>query len=148
MNYLKKNIGIFLLTMALLPNACTKGTNPEGSSNVPNVSVNISININNLTYTSLKTVGGTLALTGGYRGILLYRRDANTIMSYDRTCTYDLSDANGVVQVQNNGTAICLDCSSTYTLYSGSVNSGPTTIPLKTYATTFNTTTGDVTVKN
>ena len=150
MNFIKKFIGIFLLLSLLVVNSCSKGTNPatatSTSSAVPYVAVNISFNINNLLYTSLKTVGGTLTLTGGYRGILLYRRDANTIVAYDRTCTYNISDANGVVQAQNNGTAICLDCSSTYSLYNGTVNSGYSTMGLQVYTTTFNSSTGAVTV--
>ncbi|MEO6884090.1 MAG: hypothetical protein ABI199_08700 [Bacteroidia bacterium] len=149
---MKKLIGIFMLLSLFLNNSCSKGTDPSTdtstSSAVPYVAVNISINTGNLLYKSLETVGGTLTLTGGYRGILLYRKDANTIVAYDRTCTYNITDGNGVVQVQNNGTAICLDCSSTYNLYNGSVNSGYSTIGLKAYTTTFNASTGAVTVTN
>ncbi len=134
----------------LVLNGCSKGSNPEGSTSVPNVSVSVSFNINQANYTSLNTVGGVVYLANvGYRGILVYRISSNSIVAFDRTCTYDISDANGIVTAQTNGTAVCLDCGSTYNLANGSVNTGPSTIGLKQYTNVnFNTVTGAVTITN
>lgn len=143
--------GIFVFTagLLLLFAACAKSNSQESSSAVPNVTVNLSININSSGYTALGTVGGVAYLANvGYRGILLYRFSSGTIMAYDRTCTYDISDVNGIVNAQTNGTAICFECNSTYNLNNGSVNGGPTTIGLKVYTTTFNSTTGALTITN
>jgi Rieske Fe-S protein len=128
--------------------ACTKGTDPNTSSNVPNVSVSLTININNAPYTTLQTVGGQAYATGGNRGIILYRASSTSIVAFDRTCTYDIGDANGIVQGQTNNTAICLECGSQYHLSDGGVASGPTTIGLKQYNASFSTATNIVTVKN
>ncbi|HSY75983.1 MAG TPA: hypothetical protein VK890_03955 [Bacteroidia bacterium] len=144
---LSKGLFVFVISACWLL-SCSKGNNPEASSNIPNVSVNVSININTSPYTGLTKIGGEAYVSGGYRGIILYRKDANTIMAFDRTCSYDLSDANGIVQAQTNGTAICLECGSTYSLYSGAVNVGPSTIGLKVYNTTFNLASGAVTITN
>ena len=128
--------------------ACTKGTDPNTSSNVPNVSVSLTININNAPYTTLQTVGGQAYATGGNRGIILYRASSTSIVAFDRTCTYNIGDANGIVQGQTNNTAICLECGSQYHLSDGGVASGPTTIGLKQYNSSFSTATNIVTVKN
>jgi hypothetical protein len=138
--FIAVSIGVF--------SSCSKGNNPDISSNVPYVAINVTININNAPYTNLKTVGGQAYANGGYRGIILSRTNSSTIAAFDRTCTYDISDNNGIVQAQTNGTAICLDCESSYNLTNGGVNSGPTTIGLKQYSVTFNPTSGDVTIKN
>jgi hypothetical protein len=148
MKKLARSIFIFIAASIWLFSACSKGNNPEASSNVPNVSVNVSININTSSYNELNKIGRESYASGGYRGIILYRKDANTVMAFDRTCTYDLSDANGIVQAQTNGTAICLECGSTYSLYSGAVNVGPSTIGLKIYSTNFNSASGALTITN
>jgi Rieske Fe-S protein len=148
MRYIKLNVILILSAISLLLNGCSKGINPEASTPIPNVSVSLNININSAPYTTLKTVGGVAYASGGYRGLLLYRLTSSTIMAYDRTCSYNLSDANGIVNSQTNGTAICLECESTYNLYNGNVNTGPSTIGLKSYKTTFSSNTGSLTVTN
>jgi Rieske Fe-S protein len=148
MRNLKVYIAFLLFSAPLFLNSCSKGINPEASTPIPNVSVNLNININSAPYTTLQTVGGVAYASGGYRGLLLYRLTSSTIMAYDRTCSYDLSDNNGIVQSQTNGTAICLECESTYNLYNGNVNTGPSTIGLKSYKVSFNTSSGLVTVTN
>ncbi|MGP8216213.1 MAG: hypothetical protein ACLQQ4_11650 [Bacteroidia bacterium] len=139
---------VFIAGIILSLTGCSKGNNPEGSSPVPNVTVNVSININTPAYNTLLNSGGQAYVTGGYRGIILFRLNSSTITAFDRTCTYNLSDANGIVQAQTNGTAICLDCGSEYNLSNGGVNSGPATIGLKQYNATFNTTTGALSITN
>jgi len=147
MNYFRNFLIISGLALILIISGCSKGSNPDVSSNVPSVSVNVSFNVNTPGYTALASVGGVAYLTNvGYRGILVYRISSSAVVAYDRTCTYDISDANGIVTAQNNGTAICLECGSTYNLSNGSVNTGPTTISLQGYTTTFNQTTGAVTI--
>lgn len=139
-------ISVLVLTISAV--ACTKGTDPDSSTNIPNVSVNLSININNPPYNTLQTVGGQAYASGGNRGIILYRISATTIVAYDRTCSYDQADANGIVQGQTNNTAICLECGSQYSLSNGSVASGPTTIGLKQYGCKFTASTNTVVVTN
>ena len=150
---MKKNLKgytTFIAVTVLLLNSCSKtNTATTTSGSVPTVAVNLSINVKSSTYTTLQTVGGVAYLANvGYRGIMLYRLSNSTIMAYDRTCTYDLPDAGGIVYALTNGTAICQDCNSIYNLYDGSVNTGPTTIGLKVYATSYNQSTGLLTITN
>ena len=141
---------VFVAAPILLINACSKTNNETDiSTAVPYVAVNLSINIRSSSYATLATVGGVAYLTNvGYRGIVLYRLSTSTILAFDRTCTYNLPDAGGVVYALTNGTAQCVDCSSIYNLSDGSVNTGPTTIGLKEYTTTYNTVTGELTITN
>ena len=106
--------------------------------------VNFTININLPSYSSLTVPGGWLYVTGGYRGILIYRASQDQFMAYDRTCTYNNT---GYVQVQKSGlVAIDSSCGSTFTLLSGSPQHGPATVPLKQYQTYFDGT--NLTVTN
>jgi Rieske Fe-S protein len=141
---------VFIAGTLLLLNACNKSSNSvDSSSPVPNATVNISINISNNPYTGLQTVGGVIYLTNvGNRGILVYRLNASTIVAYDQTCTYDLPDPNGIVYAQPNGTAVCIDCGSAYSLPNGSVVTGPSTLGLKSYSTFFNQSTGALKITN
>jgi nitrite reductase/ring-hydroxylating ferredoxin subunit len=141
-----KNISATFGLLFLL-NACGKGNSDYTSTAIPYVAINITMNAN--TYPSLAPVGGVAYLSNvGYRGIMLYRLSASTIMAYDQACTYDISNTSGIVYAQTNGTALCLECNSVYNLNNGSVNTGPTTIGLTVYPTTFNPTTGVLTIKN
>jgi nitrite reductase/ring-hydroxylating ferredoxin subunit len=149
MREILKRFILFIAGFFLFLSSCTKTNNTDSSTVVPNVTVSLSLNINTSAYTSLTPIGGVAYLTNvGYRGILLYRLSAGTIMAYDRTCTYDLPDAGGIVYAQTNGTAICVDCGSAYNLNNGSVNAGPTTIGLKVYNASLNTSTGILTITN
>jgi hypothetical protein len=145
-----KNLLVAVAGITLLLSACSKGSNPDGSSPIPTVTVNLSININKAPYTALTTIGGVVNLTNvGNRGIILFRLNANTITAFDRMCSYDISNNNGIVGAQSNGTGLCIDCGSTYNLGNGGVNTGPSTIGLKQYNTnSFNTTTGALTITN
>lgn len=152
MKYVPKIAAAGFIAVILLTNGCGKSNNnPEESTPVPNVTVNVSFNINNVGYTGLKTVGNVVYLANvGYRGIMVYRlhsSGANQLVAYDRTCTYNLA-GNGIVVAQTNLTAICLDCSSTYDLGTGNMLSGPSTLGIKPYALSFNSSTGAVTITN
>jgi hypothetical protein len=146
---MKRNFILILSAVMLVLSACSKNNSDDTSSNVPTVSVNLSINVNTSAYSTLSTVGGIAYLTNvGNRGILLYRLSTSTILAFDRTCTYDLPDANGIIVALTNGTAMCQDCNSIYNLYDGSVNTGPTTLGLKKYNTSYNSTTGILVITN
>lgn len=141
------NFIFILLGMLLGFTACNK--KDDTSSEVPNTTVNLSININTPAYNSLANINGIAYISNeGYRGLILYRYSSTTILAYDRTCTYDLPDGNGIVSSLSDGTATCADCGSVYNLNDGSVYSGPTTLGLKKYNTSFNSNTGILVITN
>lgn len=114
-------------------------TSSSTTVGVPNVTVNIS-NINiNTSYPALTSVGGWVFINGGYAGILLYRQSATAFLAFDRGCPYDcILSSSAVIQVQAGGTtATCPVCGSKFSITSGNVLDGPSTLSLKQYTTSF-----------
>ena len=108
------------------------------NNNIPNTVVDIYIYTNNPSYINVSVVGGWAYITGGVRGILLYRKSTTEFMCYDRNCTYDPSQTCATVIV--DGTNILAKdtcCNSTFSIYDGSVTQGPAGLPLKAYNNTF-----------
>ncbi|HXB10753.1 MAG TPA: hypothetical protein VNZ45_02110, partial [Bacteroidia bacterium] len=112
---LKKGFYLFLLVFLLIGTGCKKGTNCNG---VPNVGVNFSVNTLLPSYYPITVVGGSMEVTGGYDGIILYRADINTFNAFDCCCTYDgASNSKAVVVIQSNKiTAVCPVCGSSFLL--------------------------------
>jgi len=106
---------------------------------IPVVSVSIAIDPNSTEYIRLNAVNGWEYLTGGYRGILVFRASANGFMAYDRACPYDWNSTSTRIIVDSSGiTAICPSCKSKFILTDGSPYSGPSPYPMKQYQTSYN----------
>ncbi|RLD48020.1 MAG: hypothetical protein DRI94_13130 [Bacteroidetes bacterium] len=106
---------------------------------VPNVYVNFTIYINEPDYSELNAIGNSVMVTGGAKGIIIYRNSLNEFCAYDRCCTYKPSEKNEYVQLLEQGSPIVVDstCGSKFNLVDGSVINGPAVLPLKKYNTTF-----------
>jgi nitrite reductase/ring-hydroxylating ferredoxin subunit len=102
------------------------------------VLVDITVNINNPGYIDLTIAGGHHYFDGGSRGIIAYRKSTEEFVAYDRHCPYKAEDACGVLSVQSdNVTMKCACCASVFSIYDGSLQSGPASNPLKTYNASF-----------
>jgi nitrite reductase/ring-hydroxylating ferredoxin subunit len=129
---MKKWLYIFLITCLSL--ACSKDKN----SNIPLVTVDITIYINNPAYNVIAAPGGWTYINGGSRGIIIYRVSNDEFNAYDRHCTFDSSNSCALVSVDAtniNGLDDC--CGSKFLLPDGSVTNGPANLPLKQYQTSF-----------
>ncbi|MDQ3190152.1 MAG: hypothetical protein M3Q58_01010 [Bacteroidota bacterium] len=106
---------------------------------VPYVPVNITLHVSDPEFFNLNAVGGSTQLTGGSRGILVYRKTEDEFMAYDRHCTYDSNNPLSVVMLDpgNSFSAIDTSCTSQFFLIDGSVQKGPAQFPLRQYQTTF-----------
>lgn len=124
-----------LLFLSLL---CLFSCKKDNNSPIPNTSVDIYIYTTNPSFFSLNAVGGWVYVTGGVRGIVVYRKSMSEFMAYDRNCTYNSSDPCATVVVDPSN-VIMKDtcCHSCFSIYDGSVTQNPAVLPLKTYATTF-----------
>ena len=130
----KKKITVACITLALF-SGCN---DDEGNNNIPLVEVNIQINVNDPQFINLQTVGGWVEVSGGSRGIILYRLSGGEIKAYDRHCTFEPSNTCAIVSVDaTNITATDLCCGSSFLLNNGSVSKPPASQPLKEYNTTF-----------
>jgi nitrite reductase/ring-hydroxylating ferredoxin subunit len=126
---------LFVLPLAFIALlSCNKGPLHV----IPDVPVNIYIYPNDPLFFNLQAVGGWVYVSGGYRGILVYRKTFDEFMAYDRACPSTPDGGCRATVEQNNITLLC-DCDSTrYQLYDGLQVSGPGGgIPLKAYRTSF-----------
>ena len=114
--------------------SCKKDTH----SNIPNTAVDIYLYANNPSFINLTTVGGWVYISGGVRGILVYRKSNTDFMAYDRNCTYQSSDPCATVVVDaSNIIATDTCCHSKFSIFDGNVTQGPATLALKAYNTSF-----------
>lgn len=90
-------------------------------------------------YTSLQVPGGWAYVTGGLKGIIVYRINATDFIAFDRNCTYNEANSCGTADVQTDNVTILCSCDgSEYNIFDGSVKKNPATLPLKGYNTSFN----------
>ncbi len=129
------SISILAMFMLMASTSCDK----EQKERVPNVYVNFTVDIGVGQYTELQLIGGWIYVTGGYRGIILYRNSMEEVVALDRTSTYKPETLGNQVQVEpNNLFAADTLHGMRYLLMDGSVVEGPVTTPLKRYRTTLN----------
>lgn len=128
----------FLSLTALLILLSIGGCKKDVDNGVPITPVDIYLYTNNPSFVNLNGVGGWVYITGGVRGILVYRKSPSEFMAYDRNCTYQSSDACATVVVDaTNILATDTCCHSKFSMYDGSVTQAPAGLPLKAYNTTF-----------
>jgi len=114
----------------------------EDNNNIPLTEVNFIIQLDDPDYIRLKTIGGWEYLSGGSRGIIIYRLGQNEFRAYDRHCTFQPSNTCALVSVDpNNITASDDCCGSAFLLSDGSVSRPPATTSLKQYQTVYDGTT-------
>jgi nitrite reductase/ring-hydroxylating ferredoxin subunit len=120
---------VLLLSLAAV--SCGKNTNaPE----IPDVPFSFVIDPNSTEYLNLNHIGGWMYLTGGYRGLIVYRLTTTQFAVYDRACPYDYETAGAVVSVDDSGLlCVCPVCGTTYSLLDGTPTQGPGSYPLKPY---------------
>ena len=106
----------------------------------------ININLNLPAYIQLKTDGRSMAIDGGIRGIVVYRKDASTYLAYERNCSYQPNSACATVDIDVSTLyMLCSCCSSTFDLATGLPTSGAAWRPLRQYETSLNGTTLTIT---
>ncbi len=105
---------------------------------IPNVPVNIVINLDLPSYQQLNVPGGYAYVNGGSRGIIVYR-NFDEFVALDRHSTFNSDDPCAVVDVNPDNFFELIDtCSDvTYSIMSGVVLDGPAKHGLKRYASSW-----------
>ncbi len=125
---------LIIITFVVIAVGCHKDSNDV----IPLVNVDLYIHTNDPMFIDLNAVGGWIYLSGGSRGIIVYRASNADFKAYDRHCTYQPTNSCALVSVEvNNITGLDDCCGSRFLLMDGSVSNGPATFPLKQYQTTF-----------
>ncbi|TND01840.1 MAG: hypothetical protein FD123_4216 [Bacteroidetes bacterium] len=126
-------LALAFIAACSLSTACKKE-----NQGVPYVPVNITMYVTDPQFVNLNAVGGWVYITGGYRGILLYRKSQTEFAAYERACTFDPENTDEYVKMDaNNIEAVDSHCGSRFLITDGSVTQGPAGVPLKTYQTHF-----------
>ncbi|MGD1845448.1 MAG: hypothetical protein ACFB10_08655 [Salibacteraceae bacterium] len=132
---LSKKLG-WVLLLCLTVWACRK--DDSNITGIPLVNVNIQLFTNDPAFINLQVPGGFDYITGGSRGIVVYRLSNDQFMAYDRHCPYQVEDA---CQVAVDSSGVILEdacCGSRYIITDGSVVRGPSAAQLQMYQTEFN----------
>jgi hypothetical protein len=110
----------------------------KNHSQIPNVYVDIYIDLTDPLYSDLQMPGNFVYVTGGVNGIIIYRSSSDEFNAFERTCPYD-PDCGRVVVNEVNYTAVdSVCCGSEFSLLiEGTVTKGPSPYPLKLYACTY-----------
>ena len=130
---------IFFLLFVLLAGAEFFSCKKRGDNSViPNVPVDIYIYTTDPVFFNLQVAGGWEYISGGSRGILIYRASNSDFMAFDRHCPYMPENTCGQIEVSaTNVSAIDSCCDSQFSIIDGSIQKGPAAMPLKQYQTTF-----------
>jgi len=132
--------GLFIImAFAALAVSCSKDTTTDETQPiVPYVLVNFVINPNSTQFIELNHIGGSVPVTGGYRGIIIYRKTENEFMAFDRACAYDPTADSAQVRIESSMiTCYCPKCKSKYILIDGTPFEGPSRWALKQYRTNY-----------
>lgn len=118
-----------LLFTSLFLNSCKENNYP-----IPDVPVNLSINLDLPSYSELNSPGGHAYVDGGSRGIIVYR-NFDEFVALDRHSTYNSTDECAVVDINPINSFELIDtCSgSSFSILSGVVLSGPAQYGLRRY---------------
>ncbi|MDA9820277.1 hypothetical protein N9C06_05095 [Salibacteraceae bacterium] len=124
-----------ILFLAISVSSCGGGNAYEG---IPNVAVDLYIYPTDPLYQPLQVVGGWAYVIGGSKGIIVYRNSFEEFSAYERHTPYDPEKNCSLAYVDSFELVAVDSCSKTrYVLTDGSVLSGPGSLPLKPYFTTF-----------
>jgi nitrite reductase/ring-hydroxylating ferredoxin subunit len=124
----------FSLIVVLLL-GCKKNATTDSYYNIPNVPVNITINLNEPSSFNLGTFGGWIYVEGGSRGIIVYRANEEYI-AYERHSPHESERVCAVVSVDSTDLYALDECGENkFLLLDGSVAEGKASLPLKRYRT-------------
>lgn len=135
---------ILLGTLLIFMMGCRTNQNQ-----MPYAPVDIYINTSLPSYSSLNIIGGWVYVSGGNDGLLVYRQTYESVVAYERRCTFELPNSCGSGVVDSTNFLVECDCDGTkYSIFDGSVIEGPATISLYQYRTSFDPISGQLHIYN
>jgi len=142
---LKQIVRITFILLLITTLSCCK----RSEDRVPMVFVDFSLSLNLPEFSSLAVQNGWIEVSGGSRGIIIYRRSQDEFVAFDRHCTYKVSEGCRIdVDTETGITANCPCCNSVFSIYDGIPVSGTATVTLLDYRTGYNANTNILRVFN
>ena len=126
----------FLVLFLIIISSC-------GDSNdyIRNVYVDVEIDLSLPEFSPLNTVGNSIFIKGGNKGIIIYRFSNYEYNIYDRNCSYEPNLECSYIDSINSTIAMCGCCSSAFLLdQNGVAANSPAVLPLKQYNYSLNNT--------
>ena len=126
----------FLVLFLIIISSC-------GDSNdyIRNVYVDVEIDLSLPEFSPLNTVGNSIFIEGGNKGIIIYRFSNYEYNIYDRNCSYEPNLECAYIDSINSTIAMCGCCSSAFLLdQNGVAANSPAVLPLKQYNYSLNNT--------
>ena len=109
--------------------SCKKSTD-----NIPQTQVDFYIYLTQPEFQSLNTVGNYVYVTGGVKGIIVYHKNIEEFVSFERSCPYDPNVSGAIVDVDSSGLGMVdYHCGSRFNILDGSIVTGPTAYPMRQY---------------
>lgn len=138
---------LLILLVVLLTTSCR---DDDENERVPRIQTDITLNLNLPEYNILLNPGGWLYLTGGSRGIIVYRVNNDEFSAFDRHCTFNVPEACRVFVDEDSGLIArdTLCCGSTFEIITGNVVEGPAQFQLQSFRTQFNQNTDQLRIFN
>jgi nitrite reductase/ring-hydroxylating ferredoxin subunit len=128
-NLTQKFISLLIIVIVSLTYSC-KNKNDA----IPDVYVNIEIDLNNPDFYPLQSVGNYVYVTGGVKGIIVYRKSFDEFIALERTCPHDPDIGRVFVNESTHSAIDTIGCGSEFSLLvDGMVTEGPSKFPLKLY---------------
>ena len=136
-------LGAYFLIFGLLIASCDSQDNY-----IPEVYVNIIIDLSLPEYSNLQIPGNSIFIEGGVKGIIIYHGVGSDYRVYDRNCSYEPCLACSVIDSVSSGIAYCDCCDSAFLLeQDGIPANSPALLPLKEYPWTLSAS-GDMRISN
>jgi len=130
-----RNLFFVFGIIVILGSSCKK---EEQAPEIPYVSFSLQLNPNGTEYIHLNTVNGWETVTGGYNGILIFRKSVDEFVAFERACPYDPLTKGAQIRVESSGiTCYCPVCNSKFIMTDGTPYEGPSHFPLKQYQTVY-----------
>ena len=108
---------------------------------IQNVYVDIEVDISLPQFSSINTVGNSMFIEGGNKGIILYRNSSFDFKIYDRNCSFEPNQECSYIDSVNSSIALCNCCTSAFLLdQNGIAANSPAVLPLKQYNYSLNNT--------
>lgn len=127
---------VFAIVTLVLISSCGKNRqNP-----VPNLPLDVTIDINLPSYSNIQGVGGYTYVNGGSKGIIVYRKSLDEFVAFDRHSPADVDGTcpEPLYPSPNNFLELIDSCgNATFSLYDGSAITN-SEFGLRQYATQFN----------
>lgn len=128
-----------LVGLVLAAGSC--GSKNNAQPLIPNVPVNLSLNLTNQEYVNLRFDNGAVMLpangpagTGGVKGVIVVRQNAGSYLAFERNCPFQPYDACALVSVDRSRLFLRDSCCNSQFDLRGQITGGPSPLPLKQYS--------------